>query len=189
MPVDHPSCECGNAISPRSTTGRCRSCGRKAADTPEVRARIAASNRATLANMSEGERERRRQHARWMRENHLTRDAWEKSQRPEVRASVGRQNTERRIGWCPPERREEYFRLQANKRMTAAEARECIEADIASAELAGVALAVAPARPPRFRTFEDQLEAVRRGANLVEIATLRRPDPSMTLGGVATGAL
>lgn len=52
---------------------------------------------------------------------------------------------------------------------------------------AGAATARAEARRPK--SFEEQLAAVAAGAALVEKVALRRPDPTMTLGGVATGAL
>ncbi len=41
----------------------------------------------------------------------------------------------------------------------------------------------------RPRSFEEQLAAVRAGAGLVDKIALRRPDPTMTLGGIASAAL
>lgn len=39
------------------------------------------------------------------------------------------------------------------------------------------------------RTFEEQMEAVARGATLVEIRPIRRPDPEYTSGGVGSSML
>jgi hypothetical protein len=51
------------------------------------------------------------------------------------------------------------------------------------------ALARAAALAAKPRTFDEQLAAVRNGARLVNVRHIRRPDPTGTLGGVATGAL
>jgi len=48
------------------------------------------------------------------------------------------------------------------------------------------ARAIERARP---KTFEDQLAAVRAGAGLVRVIPMRRPDPTMTLGGIASAAI
>lgn len=45
------------------------------------------------------------------------------------------------------------------------------------------------ARVARPMTFEEQLARVAAGAKLAPVVKLRRPDPTMTLGGVSTGAL
>ncbi len=58
-----------------------------------------------------------------------------------------------------------------------------IEAERAAAD------AVRRAEAARPKSFEEQLERVRNGAKLIAVVPLRRPDPTMTLGGIATGAL
>lgn len=58
---------------------------------------------------------------------------------------------------------------------------------IASPSAAPPILATGSAKPRR--TFEEQMEAVRNGAQLVEVAPLRRPDPEHTLGGVGSSML
>ena len=47
----------------------------------------------------------------------------------------------------------------------------------------------AVAEAARPKTFEQQLERARNGARLVAVQHIRRPDPSGTLGGIATAAL
>lgn len=178
-------CPCGTPIGPRSRTGLCRSCGcRKAFADPVFRAARAQKQRQSLAGMSDDERERRREQGRRLTREVLTGERWAKSQTREVRQDVGRQNTERTLGWCPPDRRDEYRRLRKSLRYSAAEARAIIEAD-----LAAHAPAVDRVAPKLPRTFEEQLAAVRAGARLIEVAPLRRAAPDMTLGGVATGLL
>lgn len=50
--------------------------------------------------------------------------------RPEARARAGRSVQERALGWCPPERRDEYRAMVRSKQATAAEARRMIEESI-----------------------------------------------------------
>lgn len=54
---------------------------------------------------------------------------------------------------------------------------------------AALAAARSAPRPREPLTFEQQMAKVRAGARLVDKITFRRPDPDMTLGGVASGAL
>lgn len=129
--VTGPTCACGRAIGCKSKTGLCRSCGMKRAlADPAAHARMLERNRHTALNLSPEAQERRREHGRWLARERITAEAWARSQRPDVRAAVGRANTERTLGWCPPEKRDEYRRLRVSLRYSAAEARRIIEADI-----------------------------------------------------------
>ena len=57
--------------------------------------------------------------------------------------------------------------------------------DIVELEVEPVPLAFVPKPAREPMTFEDQLAAVANGARLVEVVRIRRPDPTMTLGGVS----
>jgi hypothetical protein len=138
----------------------------------------AAKVRAGLAKPSDVERERRRRHGKTLTIGIQSKEGWKRSQRPEVRARVGAINSERALGWCPPERRDEYRHLVRSLRYSGAEARALIEADLR---------AKAPHEEPM--SFQRKLEAVAAGARLVERRPIRRAGPEMTLGGIATGML
>lgn len=88
---------------------------------------------------------------------------------PERQANYLRTNRligERKLAWCPPERRAEYFKL-LKKHGSSAPARAEIEASMSP--------------------FEKKLAAVRQGAKVVRKIELRRPDHAFTLGGVSAG--
>lgn len=140
--------DCPAPIS-RKSKGRCRPCSARYMNTnteiiakravsvaialarPEVKAASAARLRRYLDNMPEEHRERRREHGRRQYANVLSRpDVLEKSSSQDARARAGRAHTDRRLGWCPPERRVEYRDLIYKHHMRAAEAREMIEAEI-----------------------------------------------------------
>lgn len=89
----------------------------------------------------------------------------------------------RKARWLPADQLQRYRNL--THEYGAAEARQIIESDIAEAK----AQAKSEAVRPRRRTFEEQLEAVKNGAGLVETFRPSRILPDATLGGVATGML
>jgi hypothetical protein len=149
-------------------------------DTPEAKRTLAASLARFRANMTEEQRERLREHGRWLAREVLTPEVLARSRSPEARAKGGAKYTENRLGWCPPEMRDEYRHLMRSKRYSAAEARAIIEASIPTP----AAAAPAPRRP---MSFEEQLAAVAAGAALIPTFHPSRAAPEMTLGGVASG--
>lgn len=87
--------------------------------------------------------------------------------------------------WLPPGKATTYRRLTHEYGIE--EAKHLILAEVdAEKRAAAEARAAERARP---KTFEEQLAAVAAGRGLVPALRLSRPDPAMTLGGVATGAL
>jgi hypothetical protein len=102
------------------------------------------------------------------------------AQRPgsEPRVLVGRQNTDRRLGWCPEHLRDLYRQLVRSKGYTGAEARAFVENEMERAR----------AQRGKPKTFEQQLRAVQAGAGLVE-KFKPSTNHDFTLGGVATGML
>lgn len=95
---------------------------------PEVKERRVAALRVAMSNISPEERERRRAAGRWVAANVLTSpDVMARSHTPEARAQAGRANTDNRLGWCPPELRDDYRYMIRTKHMTAAEARAALE--------------------------------------------------------------
>lgn len=81
--------------------------------------------------------------------------AW--ANRPEVRARAGRSISEARLGWCPPEYREQYHSLMRLKVCNAAEGRAMIEEQIKADR----------ERLRNLSPFERQERALRNGAQLV----------------------
>ena len=65
---------------------------------------------------------------------------------------------ETRLGWCPPEHRDSYRRLRAQRGMTAAEAKRIILDEIATAKRRAEA---------RLSPFERQERALYRGGKLI----------------------
>lgn len=138
--------DCPAPIS-RHAKGRCRSCAAvyvnsdpeiqrrrregmaaKFAD-PQFRAEQAARLRANASTPRaiELRRERGKEQARDV----LFRpDVRARTMRPEARAQAGRSVQERALGWCPPERRDEYRTMVRSRQATAAEARRMIEETI-----------------------------------------------------------
>lgn len=190
--------DCGAEISAQSKTGRCHRDAMIALHAnPAYRAkRLAALDRHFAKpgakeaagrrllkyrdEMPEADRERRREHGRWLAAEVLTPELRAKSQTPEARARAIAGNAEAKLGWCPPDRRDEYRLLVRRKRYSAAEARALIEADLKR---------LADQERKRPRTFEDQLAAVAAGAVLVGRVSTSRPAHHFTLGGVASGML
>lgn len=144
---------CPQPITPRSKSGLCRSCcARKIAlamrgdpeiqrrrndavkrhlAIPENRQRRVKQLRERHANMSEAEREKRKAWGEHLHREYLSRpDVVAKRTSPETLARIGRANTDRKLAWCPPERRDEYRHLLMNRHFPAAEARRIIEAEI-----------------------------------------------------------
>lgn len=99
--------------------------------------------------------------------------------------------SERRVSacgddWLPADRVQEFRRLA--HAVGFEEAKATIVASVA-AQLAKEA-EVRAAERARPKSFEEQLARIARGeARVVPAFTPRRPDPTFTLGGVATGAL
>lgn len=76
---------------------------------------------------------------------------------------------EHRLGWCPPEYRDEYRYLTATKRLTSAQARKAVTDLMRKDRERELA---------RLTPFERQMRALENGAKLVEVApraTLDRP--------------
>lgn len=140
---------CGQRITHQSKTGRCRPCAirrmhadpeyqrRRLAglatyyDKPGVRERHGDRLRAAQANPTPAERERLREHGRWLYHAHASRpDVVAKAFAPEARRKAVESYVETRMGWCPLEKRDEYHDLVRNKHVPAAEARRIIEAEI-----------------------------------------------------------
>ena len=190
--------DCGTPISAQSKSGRCHRDAMAAlhADPAYREKRLAGLDRhfakpgakeaATSrlrkyqAQMPDADRERRREHGRWLAREVLTPERVAKSHTPEARARSIKGNEEAKLGWCPLDRRDEYRLLVRRKRYSAAEARALIEADLKQ---------IADQQRKRPRTFEDQLAAVAAGAVLVGRVPTSRPAPESTLGGVASGML
>jgi hypothetical protein len=91
-------------------------------------ARLRAGYVAFAAN-NPAERERRREHGRWLVREVLTPERVARSQSPEARAKAIAGYVETVMGWCPPALRPDYHRL-VRQNIPAAEARRIIEADI-----------------------------------------------------------
>lgn len=135
---------------------------------PAVKARraktISATRRRKEANDPEF-RAKSAAHGKWLSQNFNGND----SISAEERKRIGRKLTERYLGWCPPDLRDDYRRLVRNMRYTAAEARTMIEEYMEK----------------RMTPFERAMERVRRGAGIFTVPDLRAPAPAYTLGGVS----
>jgi hypothetical protein len=83
--------------------------------------------------------------------------------------------------WLPREKAG-HFRALAHQLGVEA-AREMVLAEMRAERQA----AIEEARRPK--SFEEQLAAVKAGARLVARPVIRRPDPAMTLGGIASAAI
>lgn len=80
--------------------------------------------------------------------------------------------------WLPNAHRARFFELVREHGFD--DGKQMLQAELAQTRRAEAA---------RPRTFEETLAKVAAGARLVTVTPLRRPDPTMTLGGVATGTL
>lgn len=93
-------------------------------------ARLAAGNARRRERMTPEERERERQHGRWLYQTHASRpEVRERSLSPEARAIAAAACSETRMGWCPPHLRADYHRMVRQK-VPAEEARRIVEAEI-----------------------------------------------------------
>lgn len=177
---------------------------------PHVRAASAARLAAHIANMSDEERARRSEAGK-RNAGHLAAAA--RSMTPEMRAENGRKRSATVLAWCPPEWRDKYRLVKSGR--SAAAARRIVLAMIAGApgpadgrkasritwcpphrreeyDRARRALGAAEARriiEADMTPFERQLARVAAGAGIVTSHPLRRPGPSMTLGGVTPEAI
>lgn len=150
-----PTCsDCGVPIT-RSSRGRCRPCSaevlnsdkafharriegiRRKFEDPEHRAKMAAVARRVGQKAAVDP-----DHRAWLIEHgrRQVKRLWT----PEARArflagrpAAGRKISETRMGWCPPEYRDEYRRLCRSKRLNAADARAIIEQKIANQDALG----------------------------------------------------
>jgi hypothetical protein len=176
--------DCAAPITRQSKTGRCRVCAmracakdpsrlakmseamkRKWAD-PEHRRKcsqaISAARRVKVATdpaFAELMREKGRILAATRLGAECIRSG--KPARKKIAASLSKHY----MGWCPPDRREEYRKLRRNKRLPGAEAKRIILASLTP--------------------FERQMQAIRNGAALVAKPTIRARDYDYTLGGVS----
>ncbi|MDH7973705.1 hypothetical protein QH494_16050 [Sphingomonas sp. AR_OL41] len=196
------SCPCGTTLGPKNVSGTCRPCtAARIFNDPANRARNREKICATIRSPAGRERRRQmalRRHAErgddptWQayltEQGKRLRAAYDADPAAQARnkanrAAAGRAHTERHLGWCPEERRDEYRRLR--KMYGAAGARSLIEADLR--QKAKAARHRAPGAPRL--SFEEQQARVAAGAGLVGKPDLRRADPAFTLGGVASAAL
>lgn len=134
--------ECGTALprNPRRKGTRCKSCASRARVQSEAH-RAAASRamtrrwadpeqaaalaRAISSGITDEEKERRRQRGK------ICCNCRAAAAGSEARQRAGRSLSQTRLGWCPPEYREEYFWLRRNYKMRAPEARAIIEGQMA----------------------------------------------------------
>jgi hypothetical protein len=105
---------------------------------------------------------------------------------PPIRAGAHERPASRAANWLPSGQLHRFRKLTIERGL--AEAEQIIRAEIETTRIAEeTARRAEQARP---KTFEEQLARVARGeVRLVRNVPLRRPDPSMTLGGIATGSL
>jgi hypothetical protein len=89
-----------------------------------------------------------------------------------------RARVDKRLAWCPADRRDEYKKLRDE--YGAAEARRMVEQDIAASKRR------AKAEPD---TFERQLARIAAGAAVMAAPDFRTAGPACTLGGVASGMI
>jgi hypothetical protein len=142
---------CGARITRQSKTGRCRphAIARMQADPAYQAARQAGIDRhyavpgrreakvqqLTAARLEKirndpAERERLREHGRWLCREVLTAERRARAQAPEARARSVANYIETVMGWCPAHLRPEYRRMIDSQKIPAAEARRILEAEI-----------------------------------------------------------
>lgn len=132
-------CACGTQVARRNTSGRCKSCTLVWLNTdPEAKAKRVQGLHRMMALRPEwadkiralGRAPKSAEHREAARRSAKERRLWEyglpASQTPEANAKRGRGITERMLGWCPPELRDDYRKLVRNYGYKAAEARELI---------------------------------------------------------------
>ena len=207
---------CPATISRKSRTGRCHSCAcnhpdvrrRKGQLTPEQRARRAeharslsrdpaiVAKRAAAAKVTHTDPEVKARHRaacakgaasrmadpaklERLREIGLTYGApnLAAANTPEARARAGANIRTAHLAWCP----QDYWPMNATLKANGyrlAERKAMIAEEIARRERRRIA-ALSP--------FERQQERLAAGAKLITVQPLRRPEPTMTLGGVSSG--
>lgn len=138
--------DCPAPIS-RNAKGRCRKCAAVYVNSdPEIQRRRAEGHAAKFADpvfraeqaarlkanaSTQRAVELRRERGKVQARDVLFRpDVRASAMRPEARAQAGRSVSERVLGWCPPDRRDEYRAMVRSKQATAAEARRMIEETI-----------------------------------------------------------
>lgn len=118
----------------------------------------------------------RRAHGSWLHHTH----AVHVTITEEARIRAGRNISNTRLSWCPPEYRQQYRSLVSHMHFSAAEAKamilEQVEADARRAEAA-------------MTPFERQLRAVRNGAGIVAKPIIPTRSYDCTLGGVTEMAV
>lgn len=148
------TCQCGATITDYNKSGKCRPCVRASIlRSPETEARRAEGIRrkyredpAYRAKMQAimkrvGQKAgidpeitaRRREQGKWMYENVLNTPE-NRAKVLATRPAVAEKLREQKLGWCPPDLRDEYQRLYRNKHIKAAKARAIIEQKIADRE-------------------------------------------------------
>lgn len=191
------ACPCGNPIGPKNRSGLCRSCVAKRNNAnpavvaarlagirrhhadPAVKAASAARLAGYYANMSDEERDRRREHGRRMYREVLSQpEVRAKNRAPEVRKRAGEKRTATVLADIPPHLRDEYKRLVRTNNATAAEARRMVlEADAAKERR----------RLAAMTPFERQMDALARGATLTTKPVMRKADHAFSLTGSSMG--
>jgi hypothetical protein len=149
--IQRPHCQERSACKAAKPTTHCRRCSimrvvqdpaleakrreklREKHEDPAFRAEHCARLRKTVAKVSRDPAfiERRRRNGQRLHRDFLSKpESVARNRSPEVRKAAGRKTSEKRLGWCPPELRDEYRSLVRNKTIPAAEARRIIEARI-----------------------------------------------------------
>ncbi|MEH3121111.1 MAG: hypothetical protein PGN16_03880 [Sphingomonas phyllosphaerae] len=148
--------------------------GKETFQRPEVRERHYAACMAAQERMDPAVRERQREAGRAFGKFNLahTRTA-------EARAKSGAATRRTRMAWCP----EAYWPLNAKL------ARDGIRLDDRKRMIAEQVAADERAKDAALTPFERQLARVAAGAKLIEVRPIRRIEPDMTLGGVASSYL
>jgi hypothetical protein len=188
--------DCASPITAKNRTGRCRVCVRVRLNAdPEIMARRTSSIREYLKTPEASIRRRevarevanRPDQRQIRRENgkrfyHLTigsKKAKEAAKAPEVigRRSKTLSKTLLTRAGIPMEYREVYLQF-LRRHIPKEEAVRMIQEEI---RLKAIRNSRRTAKP---KTFEEQLEAVRNGASVVEKPILKTQGPEMTLGGI-----
>jgi hypothetical protein len=166
-------CDCGTRVSDQSKTGRCLRCNlRLMAKDPEITKRRADALRKRLAE-DPVERQRRALQMKLNRRNAVNNPvacerilaaalrnlpkAWTPESVAKRVAAIpiaAKKLSDRKLSWCPPEKRDHYRWLVRYRHVKAADAREIVLAEV-RAELA----ALSP--------FERQMRALQNGARLI----------------------
>lgn len=175
--------DCATAITRHSKTGRCKPCAtRLSRQDPAFEERRLAGLRKTFATPEyRAQKRTERQRTEIARKDDPVWQAYKQASGKRLRADfdahpdakakslarrgdVGKLLTERRIGWCPVERRDQYQQLR--KKVGVREARRMIEAEMTP--------------------FERQMSRLRGGARLIDKPDLRPTGPAYSLVGNAT---